>query len=125
MKDVPAFRAAWEVARAGSAEVAKSSLSRQNAHAEILRRLIHRRGRRRGGTTRDRLCAGIAPRQRVEARVGLEAVTLSPHRGPGQCDDGVGKGDGLDQRLRQHRRSEEHTSELQSRFGISYAVLCL
>src|ERR1043166_5814664 len=24
-----------------------------------------------------------------------------------------------------HRRSEEHTSELQSRFGISYAVFCL
>jgi len=24
-----------------------------------------------------------------------------------------------------HRRSEEHTSELQSRFGISYAVICL
>src|ERR1043166_767198 len=24
-----------------------------------------------------------------------------------------------------HERSEEHTSELQSRFGISYAVFCL
>src|ERR1043166_10335432 len=24
-----------------------------------------------------------------------------------------------------HQRSEEHTSELQSRFGISYAVFCL
>src|ERR1043166_5719204 len=27
-------------------------------------------------------------------------------------------------RLRMHHRSEEHTSELQSRFGISYAVFC-
>src|SRR6187455_3877659 len=28
-------------------------------------------------------------------------------------------------RLRQHRRSEEHTSELQSLITISYAVFCL
>src|SRR6266487_2160319 len=67
--------------------------SRQNAHAEILRRLVHGPGRSRGGTARDQVRAGIAPRQRVETRVGLEAVALSLNRGPGQRDDGVGKGD--------------------------------
>src|SRR3546814_2535702 len=67
-------------------------------------------------------------------------LDIGPHRGPAQAGEGVGHqpiafaaglpvgGDehviGL-QAHRAARRSEEHTSELQSLMRISYAVFCL
>src|ERR1043166_8129594 len=40
-------------------------------------------------------------------------------------DDLLDVGVGHDDAIAEDARSEEHTSELQSRFGISYAVFCL
>src|SRR3546814_6455989 len=51
---------------------------------------------------------------------------LAPRRGPGDRDEG--RADAVQERracIRDHRRSEEHTSELQSLMRISYAVFCL
>src|SRR3546814_2715197 len=58
-----------------------------------------------------------------------ERVTLSTGRFA-MIDEGLGFQlvpwrPALDQRLGQHIRSEEHTSELQSLMRISYAVFCL
>src|ERR1043166_5867817 len=75
-----------------------------------------------------------ARRERV--RVDLHAhrvFLLSEHLHLRHAVDGgdalgeIGLGVFVDRRERQRAggRSEEHTSELQSRFGISYAVFCL
>src|ERR1043166_8131105 len=45
------------------------------------------------------------------------AATIAARFHSGWCEKAVSRSAGL--------RSEEHTSELQSRFGISYAVFCL
>src|SRR3546814_4954998 len=45
--------------------------------------------------------------------------------GPGQDRAKAGRGGRRDRDRRAHRRSEEHTSELQSLMRISYAVFCL
>src|SRR3546814_2561776 len=66
-------------------------------------------GRRPAGLPRQRLCGGKAARDPVASRLrGLVART-------GRNRD----------RPRRRRRSEEHTSELQSLMRISYAVFCL
>src|SRR3546814_6926733 len=44
---------------------------------------------------------------------------------PGPRREGRGRGERGDARSRPPRRSEEHTSELQSLMRISYAVFCL
>src|SRR3546814_7448270 len=53
----------------------------------------------------------------AQAGIGFQPV----HRGGGARDDRVA----LDQEHDRRRRSEEHTSELQSLMRISYAVFCL
>src|SRR3546814_5784833 len=51
--------------------------------------------------------------------LGVDAVVLVPHQGlAGELEQDAAVGEGL-------RRSEEHTSELQSLMRISYAVFCL
>src|ERR1043166_10310264 len=55
-----------------------------------------------------------------------EIYTLSLHDALPICsDDNDGLNDNGDDNESYTDRSEEHTSELQSRFGISYAVFCL
>src|SRR3546814_7644266 len=44
---------------------------------------------------------------------------------PGLRDDGEADGDAQADQIEEARRSEEHTSELQSLMRISYAVFCL
>src|ERR1043166_9849279 len=58
---------------------------------------------------RERVAADPRPRPTGCGRRGARAAPVSPRDLSG----------------RQAHRSEEHTSELQSRFGISYAVFCL
>src|SRR3546814_3773027 len=80
--------------------------------------VLHGAKRRKGGETRL-----IAKRGRIAAE------TVQPLR------QGAGTGPEVEQRARRHcrlnlgkapaRRSEEHTSELQSIMRISYAVFCL
>src|SRR5213592_3982249 len=62
---------------------------------------------------------GAAAREARRA-YGLDAVRQRSGPGPG---DGAADRDGIDSRIRAPVvRSEEHTSELQSRYVISYAV---
>src|SRR3546814_9984620 len=63
-----------------------------------------------------RFSAGLAPLRLHEAGYGLVLV------GPQRIDRGQVVGQVVTQ---QDRRSEEHTSELQSLMRISYAVFCL
>src|SRR3546814_9259186 len=82
--------------------------------------------------------------KRLQQRCGIQAETLvrpkefhvglvPPDRPNRRCADGVPCGATLHQRrvfgghgvLDYRRRSEEHTSELQSLMPISYAVICL
>src|SRR3546814_10498490 len=88
------------------------------------------RGGRPGGAVRGdrggRRSGGARP-----GRCGLRAVVdlwLGGHHGPSPGDrpdrSGCRPGGGSTSQ-RVHRRSEEHTSELQSLMRISYAVFCL
>src|SRR3546814_1742923 len=79
----------------------------------------HRRLRDQPAEIADRIDRGESGRG---ARAGQEARRQRPeHRLPGK-----NRGGGDRQRGElEHRRSEEHTSELQSLMRISYAVFCL
>src|SRR3546814_19101819 len=62
--------------------------------------------------------------------VGLARPVRADHDGDARLElQGRGVGEGLEalhrERLEEHPRSEEHTSELQSLMRNSYAVLCL
>src|SRR3546814_9875864 len=74
--------------------------------------------RRIGHDDVGRLAAAL---QRHPLHVGLAGVLEE------QLADlaGAGEGDGVDVHVAAERRSEEHTSELQSLIRISYAVFCL
>src|SRR3546814_10603312 len=64
------------------------------------------------------------PEQREEDALGecdLRACGLGPSQGE-QADEGDGP---VPEEIERVRRSEEHTSELQSLMRISYAVFCL
>src|ERR1043166_6347645 len=63
--------------------------------------------------------AGTGP-----ARTDRHAARIMPAAAPIHLGSGKPKFE-LDRGRRPSPRSEEHTSELQSRFGISYAVSCL
>src|SRR3546814_5723825 len=66
-------------------------------------------------------------------RIGLHAFGhQSQAQAPGDAGDGLADGDvglvarhAMHEHLAQFKRSEEHTSELQSLMRISYAVFCL
>src|SRR3546814_8496600 len=65
----------------------------------------------------------------LRSALGVEALVASDHRGdepedPGLGQRGVEVGQ-LHERREALKRSEEHTSELQSLMRISYAVFCL
>src|SRR3546814_6644799 len=62
------------------------------------------------------------PRRAGQAAVRRRVRRLPRHRRQGQSRAGRA---GPDRRLLDVRRSEEHTSELQSLMRISYAVFCL
>src|SRR3546814_9869294 len=66
-------------------------------------------------------------RQRLalRQRVGLAQHDLPDRRRVHEGDVGPGKHPQRVVWLKRHRRSEEHTSELQSLMRISYAVFCL
>src|SRR3546814_4460315 len=66
-------------------------------------------------TRRQRRVAGIDRKR--EAAVGLGVLMRTAHRG-------IGWQRGQSLQRRQHLRSEEHTSELQSLMRISYAAFC-
>src|SRR3546814_20217503 len=70
-------------------------------------------------TTLFRSRADAADAHVAALRIGVQAVLLPLAGGP---EAGVG---GRDRDAGQSRRSEEHTSELQSLMRISYAVFCL
>src|SRR3546814_1584678 len=68
------------------------------------------------------LAEGLASAQRLEHRIIAE--TLGPARRPD--DDAVHPAfEAFDMAIGPGKRSEEHTSELQSLMRISYAVFCL
>src|SRR3546814_4191843 len=62
-----------------------------------------------------------------DRRLGAARRALPSHRGPSElADAGLRHGSaGFAHRAGARRRSEEHTSELQSLMRISYAVFCL
>src|SRR3546814_2773021 len=83
------------------------------------RRVWNRAGRaRRYWLERDRGNPGTGRRREPPPRTheGREAATAQPDADLCQCASA---------RIRRRRRSEEHTSELQSLMRISYAVFCL
>src|SRR3546814_7199803 len=72
-------------------------------------------------TTLFRSAGGVLSRCRAHGeQLPLRAGTGRQLPAPGRRDPAAGGG-----RLRAGRRSEEHTSELQSLMRISYAVFCL
>src|SRR3546814_4287872 len=79
---------------------------------------------------------GLRHRRRAELadhhagrRIGEQAATRDVHvrceRGGKRRDHGIAGAGDLEDFSRRGRRSEEHTSELQSLMRISYAVFCL
>src|SRR3546814_1876698 len=80
----------------------------------------HRQGHYGGGTE---------PRpQGIQGRKGADPSAADPHEHQYQWHDATdGRANGGDARANdgRNRRSEEHTSELQSLMRISYAVFCL
>src|SRR3546814_15946648 len=75
----------------------------------------------RAGPRTDLQAGGVLSRCRAHGeQLPLRAGTGRQLPAPGRRDPAAGGG-----RLRAGRRSEEHTSELQSLMRISYAVFCL
>src|SRR3546814_5278957 len=62
----------------------------------------------------------IQPQRLQLLHIGLKHVDVAPGKGIGDH-----RGNAADQQRPRRRRSEEHTSELQSLMRISYAVFCL
>src|SRR3546814_2976932 len=68
---------------------------------------------------------GVAPGNgRMEANIALAIRETAQRKLPDRTSDALGDGVGH-ALVPGHRRSEEHTSELQSLMRISYAVFCL
>src|SRR3546814_2069752 len=65
-------------------------------------------------------CIGTAPLARPAASLKRDSCIGIFHTGRGKAAEAL-----LGRRRRRGRRSEEHTSELQSLMRISYAVFCL
>src|SRR3546814_2271062 len=69
---------------------------------------------------------GALPRRGSRRRGRRRATRSTGGRGPARRRDGDPRRSRADRRARRaRRRSEEHTSELQSLMRISYAVFCL
>src|SRR3546814_2447924 len=64
-------------------------------------------------------------RSQVRRRLGVAGAAEHAARLRGKREDVAGLGKVARLRVGAHRRSEEHTSELQSLMRISYAVFCL
>src|SRR3546814_3408998 len=66
----------------------------------------------------DRMASGQGVKRRRDSRLSDDAISPGRHRPILHLRDGIGS-------TSKARRSEEHTSELQSLMRISYAVFCL